>query len=353
MKRIPVRRLHAVAALAAVVLAAAAGAGAREAPRPPGRLIDVGGYRLHASVSGRGAPAVVFLNGAGDFSFDWALVQPAVSRFARAVSYDRAGDAWSDLGPVPRTLKQEAYELHLLLAKAGVRPPYVLVGHSYGGLLARVYAREYPAETAGMVLVDSTHENTSLFVNGKIVRLRDGATGRPIPPVQTMKSAPPGPATAEQVREYEEFRKMVGPPKLEPPFDRLPVAVQRLDLWARSNPKLSARGEGYLNEEAELLYQEQRRTPHPLGDMPLVVLAGARKADAENAPPEISADEWAKTRAEKREHMADLSRLSRKGTLVFDETSGHHIQLDNPRLVIDSVRRVVEAARPGRGRRTR
>src|SRR5919112_1704581 len=89
------------------------------APRPPGRLVDVGGYRLHLNCTGGGGPAVVLIAGAGDFSFDWSLVQPQLSRFARVCSYDRAGLAWSDLGPTPRTMRQDAHELRLLLARAG------------------------------------------------------------------------------------------------------------------------------------------------------------------------------------------------------------------------------------------
>ncbi|HKB35098.1 MAG TPA: alpha/beta hydrolase, partial [Gemmataceae bacterium] len=150
---------------------------------PPGRLVDVGGYKLHAHVTGKGDPAVALIAGAGDFSFDWGLVQPGISRFARTCSYDRAGAAWSDLGPTPRTMRQEAHELHALLIAAGIKPPYVLVDHSVGGLILRVYAEHYPADVAGAVLVDGTHEDTTLLYKGKLVRVREGAKGRAVPPV--------------------------------------------------------------------------------------------------------------------------------------------------------------------------
>src|ERR1041384_6036419 len=127
---------------------------------PPGKLVDIDGYRLHLNCTGKNGPTVVLIAGAGDFSFDWGLVQPNVSRFARVCSYDRAGLAWSDPGPTPRTMLQDAYELHELLRAAGVKAPYVLVGHSIGGLIARVYAAQYPHDVAGMVLVDPTHEDT-------------------------------------------------------------------------------------------------------------------------------------------------------------------------------------------------
>src|SRR4051812_2709857 len=88
---------------------------ANQAPSPLGGLIDVGGYRLHLLCSGRGAPTIVLIAGAGDYSFDWSLIQPALSKETRVCSYDRAGFAWSDVGPNPRTMLQEAFELHLLL----------------------------------------------------------------------------------------------------------------------------------------------------------------------------------------------------------------------------------------------
>jgi pimeloyl-ACP methyl ester carboxylesterase len=101
-------------------LANAANPSSTQESTQPVKLVDLGGWRLHLQCVGAGGPAVVFVSGAGDFSFDWSLVQPEVARFARACAYDRAGDAWSDPGPIPRTMKQEVYELHTLLHKAGV-----------------------------------------------------------------------------------------------------------------------------------------------------------------------------------------------------------------------------------------
>jgi pimeloyl-ACP methyl ester carboxylesterase len=89
------------------------------APSPPGQLVDIGGFRLHLHCVGRGTPTIVLIPGAGDYSFDWALIQPALSKETRTCSYDRAGYAWSDLGPNPRTMRQEAAELRRLLQKAG------------------------------------------------------------------------------------------------------------------------------------------------------------------------------------------------------------------------------------------
>src|SRR5688572_145377 len=209
-------------------------------PPPPGKLVDVGGWRLHLNCTGssKGSrPTVVLESGAGDFSFDWSLVQPGISRFTRVCSYDRAGNAWSDLGPRPRTMKQIAYELHTALMKTGSKGPYVLVGQSFGGLLMRTFAAQYRKEVAGMVLVDSTHEDTTLNLNGKDQRMRELSQGRTIPPIQTAIPAADNTLALEERQKLENFLKKIGPPKINPPFDRLPLRIQQVRLWALAQPQ--------------------------------------------------------------------------------------------------------------------
>ena len=105
-----------------------------EAPKPPGRMVDIGGRRLHLNCTGTGTPTVVVENGGGSFTVDWVLVQPAVSQFTRICTYDRAGYAWSDPGPIRDLPEQVMADLELLLRLGDVKPPYVLVGQSIGGL---------------------------------------------------------------------------------------------------------------------------------------------------------------------------------------------------------------------------
>src|SRR5437667_6246756 len=124
------------------------------APPPLGKMIDLGGYRLHLYCTGKGKRTVVFSNGAGDFSFDWYLVQTQVSRFARACSYDRGGEAWSDLGPKPHTIFQEAHDLGRLLRRAGENGPFIIVGQSAGSTIARAFWQEYPQQVSGLDSVD-------------------------------------------------------------------------------------------------------------------------------------------------------------------------------------------------------
>ncbi len=124
---------------------------------PPGQMVDIGGFRLHALQCGQGIPAVILEPALGGFALQYAQIQTGVSAFSRVMAYDRAGQGWSDVSPNPRTPANLAGELKTLLGKLVLQPPFVLVGHSFGGLLARVFAGFYPDEVAGMVLIDSTH----------------------------------------------------------------------------------------------------------------------------------------------------------------------------------------------------
>jgi len=121
--------------------------------------VDVGGHNLSLLIGGQGSPAVIFEGGFGTGIASWSTVQKAVATFTRTVSYDRAGLGQSEFGPKPRSAKQIAGELHVALEKAGVKPPYVLVGHSFGGIYVRVFADMYPKEVVGMVLIDPSQES--------------------------------------------------------------------------------------------------------------------------------------------------------------------------------------------------
>lgn len=130
--------------------------------RPPGRLVDVGGYRLHIFCLGHGEPTVILESGLGGFSLDWIYVQTLLERETRVCAYDRAGYGWSDPGPAPRDSSQIARELSRLLTNAGIAPPYILVGHSFGGFNVETFAKRHPHAVAGLVLVDASHPDQAL-----------------------------------------------------------------------------------------------------------------------------------------------------------------------------------------------
>ncbi len=126
---------------------------------PPGKLVEVSGCRLHLLYTGtKNGPTIILEAGLGGFSSDFQLVQEEVATFSQVCSYDRAGYGWSEESPYPRTALQIVEELHTLLHKAGIAPPYILVGHSFGGITIRLFANQYPDEVYGLVLVDSSHE---------------------------------------------------------------------------------------------------------------------------------------------------------------------------------------------------
>ena len=305
---------------------------------PPGQLIDLGGWRLHLNCSGKSnasQPTAILEAGNGDFSVDWSLVQPAVAAFARVCSYDRAGSGWSDLGPRPRTLHQIVWELHTLIAKAGVKPPFVLVGHSYGGWLVRLYAATYPAETAGMVLVEAGADNPRrLLPDGKLTRAADLATGQPIPAVKTSGPLRESDLPPRILNLIEAAVREAGPHANDPPRDKLPAGAQHMRTWTLSQVKHAASNDNPVEaDELAAMFAERNKKKDLLGDMPLIVLSRGVPEDGPAAEEEHKADQ------------AALVTLSRSGKQVIAPRSGHHIPLDEPELVAAAIRDVLAAAR--------
>jgi pimeloyl-ACP methyl ester carboxylesterase len=146
----------------------------------PGRLVDLGTHRLHVLESGTGSPTIVLEAGLMSTVLSWSGLQRELARRYRVVSYDRAGLGWSDLGPMPRTADRIVDELHAMLERAAIPPPYVLVGHSFGGLTMPLFAARFPEEVAGMVLVDpvapaewnppSEHDRKLTRIGAKVCR---------------------------------------------------------------------------------------------------------------------------------------------------------------------------------------
>ena len=144
-----------ILALIGAVFESVSEASDRRAYPPPGQLVDVGGYRLHIYCTGTGSPTVVIDAGLGDWSTAWGFVQTEVAKTTRVCTYDRAGSGWSESGPLPRDASQFVNELHTLLQNANLPGPFVLVGHSLGGLPVRVFTDDHPSEVAGVVLINS------------------------------------------------------------------------------------------------------------------------------------------------------------------------------------------------------
>lgn len=301
---------------------------------PIGNLIDIGGYRLHINCTGKGKITVVLISGSLGFSFDWTLVQEKLSKETKICSYDRPGLAWSDIGPMPHTLAQDVYELHKLLKAANIRPPYILAGQSIGGLIARKYAKEYPDEVNGIVLVDATSENGAFGVNGKIERLRLLASGeKKIPPIKEKVDAFTKITSEEKMAD---FLKVIHTPKNGPSFDKFPENIKKIRIWAQTLPEYSTAGGGdFWSEEFAEIYSDS--LSFRIGDKPLIVLCSARNDYPKdwNMRDSMMAD---KIRNQKR-----FLNFSSDSKLIITENSGHEIHLTEPDLVVDAVLQVLNA----------
>lgn len=297
------------------------------APPPAGGLVDVGGYRLHLACEGEGGPTVVMEAAIGETGLLWSLVQPGVAKMTRACVYDRAGLGWSDPSPKPRTPTVMAEELHALLAAAEVPGPYVLVGHSFGGLLVRLYAARYPREVAGLVLVDSAHEDQYRRAPSEIQELV--------------------PQFEEQARQqFEGLKALIASGSLDAAMLPVPpglpeAAAEIFRALVAASPKhvetLIAEQQAVQTIHAELAAAKITN----LGDLPLVVLSHGQPMAMPGLTEQVNQayeQLWQQLQAE-------LARLSSQGRLVVAEGSGHYIQLERPQLVIDAISDVVAAAR--------
>lgn len=285
---------------------------------PPGRLVDVGGYRLHLHCTGAGTPTVVLDAGLGGGMLDWMLVQPEVAKFSRVCSYDRAGVGWSEAGTKPRTTQQISQELHTLLGKAGIQSPYVLVGHSFGGINVQYFASQHPNEVAGMVLVDSTHEKQ--FSRQEM----------PKPPTFL-------PFVVKALVPFGVARLMnhLGEP---PPNITPDLAVQRASIYAHTR-HLYAVADEMISLSVSLA--QAQAVPLQWGDKPLVVLTRGRK----EAAPLLSPEEANRMEQTWKELQTELVGRSQNGKQIIAEKSGHYIQFDQPNLVLNTIRQTTEAAR--------
>lgn len=270
---------------------------------PPGRLVELNGRQVHLLCAGEGSPTVILEAGAG--SLVWMSVFAEIAQLTQVCTYDRPGHGWSEPASSPRTAETMVQELKMLLQTAEIRPPYVLAGHSFGGVLMQLYAARFPNDFEGVVLVDSSHPD-------QIHRTSD----------------------LERLESFVLALKFLGPlglarillPAMEGDPDSRDIVVreQERELLV-TNRTLQT-----VVKEMSAMRQSLREVGDSsvdFGNKPLVVLTGGRR------------------RAEWWHHMhEDLSRLSTNSEWQVVDDAGHFIQHDRPDVVVDAVRRVIEKA---------
>jgi pimeloyl-ACP methyl ester carboxylesterase len=305
---------------------------------PPGRLISIGTHSLHLHCAGTGSPAVVFDAALGASSLSWSLVHPQVARFTRACVYDRAGFGWSEGGPMPRTAGRIADELHHLLRQAGVPPPFVLVGHSFGGLVMRLFAARHPGEIAGLVLiepaipedwVEPADDKRALIQRGtRLCRIgtvagRLGIAGIVAGLVRggVLSMARLIVAIITRGRLRREDEDILAPIWKLPPEARARLGA----MWTQ--PRFFEALGSQIAHVRDSAAEVQREAPLPLATVPLIV---------------ISAEEA----GEHRRHAdAALAGISTRGEHVLASGSGHWVPLDAPQVVVDAIRQMVDRVR--------
>jgi pimeloyl-ACP methyl ester carboxylesterase len=295
---------------------------------------DAGGHKLHMDIQGTGLPVVIFENGSGDFSFVWSLVQPEIAKLTKTVSYDRAGYGCSEQGPLPRTSRQICWELHTALKNAGVHPPYLLVGQSFGGFIIRAFARYYPGEVVGMILVEAVQEDQRIFMGGdKAMLIRDFSKGRIAPEVQTFFTPSPDTSTTS----------LTMPIDIDPLYKRFPESIQRRQTWAQSQPHYIPAVQAEMDwspEDVSNLYQHRNAKEYLLGNMPLVVMTRG-KGGFEGRKDSLQLE---KERLAAQEQLVHLSMNSKH---IIDMNSGHNIHVEDPGAVIEAIKEVLFAVKNG------
>ena len=274
---------------------------------PPGRLIDVGGHRLHLWCFGQGAPTVVFDSGLGGTAFDWYPVLRDVSSFTTACAYDRAGMGYSDAGPSPRTSRRIAGELAEMVRRSEAKLPVVLVGWSYGGLFVRAYASEHESEVAGLLLVDAAHEDQAA---------KFAAAGFPSYVPVWDRFAPTAAAFG--------VLRLTGSPSGLPP-EAMPEPVRRFVQATGYRP--SGYQAEYDEESQESESFDEVRALRRTLSIPVVVLSAGR-----SPIPDVTTS-----------LQRDLLRLSARSCQIVAANSDHRIPYQEPETVVHAVRVTIDA----------
>jgi pimeloyl-ACP methyl ester carboxylesterase len=305
---------------------------------PPGRLIDVGGFALHLHCSGEGSPTVVLDAALGGSSVSWSWVQPEIAKLTRTCSYDRAGFGWSDPGLLPRTAGRMADELHTLLSAGGIDPPFVLVGHSFGGLVLQVFAARHRREVAGVVLVDPAHAEDwiapapkeQIKIDRGIRLCRSGAMAARFGIARLVAAL----GSAGVLGIARGIATIVSRGGLSREDEGILAPVWKLPADARKPLRQFWTQQKFftaLGSQIESISVSAREALDAAaagyGDLPLVTISSTDPGDY------------------RLRQQDALARLSSRGRHIVASKSGHWIPLDQPEVVIQAIAGVLSDAR--------
>lgn len=296
----------------------------RAAYPPPGELVTVDGRRVHLYGQGSGGPTVVLVTGLGDNSLSWGTLPTKLATFTRVCVYDRPGYGWSEPAAAALTAEAIAANLHAALQAADEPGPYILVGHSFGGIYVRAFARQFPDEVAGLVLIDSSHESQSLRLPQEVL----GSRRQTLLLLATRLLAPLG-----VVRLLKMQQAGVANRPLSAAILARMLALHNQTHFSRA-----------VAQEITILPRATRSASGPdgLGDLPLVVLTRGvdfKLEDLPHVPPDVLATANASWQA----LQAELAALSTYGRQIIATQSGHYIHYTEPELIVDAVRSMVAA----------
>jgi len=284
---------------------------------PPGKLVDIGGYRLHMWCMGSGEPTVILESGLGGGAFTWPRVQPEVATFTQVCSYDRAGLGYSDNSPGPRTGDQIAQELGKLIQNGGIREKVILVGASSGGFDTRILASKYPERVAALVLVDASHEKQN-------ERLAAVGLAEPVPPLLRF-------VAMNSRFGFLRLRNETLGLKLEDADPSVRDYV-RATVHRSSRYQILYDEATHFDESAQQVAASRRKLDIPV----VVVTAGASIGRGDDIH---------------RELQQDLLTLSNSTCQIIAARSQHEVAREQPEAVIDGIRSVLDAVKEKNGPR--
>lgn len=276
---------------------------------PPGKMIDIGGRHLHLNCQGKDQPAVLIDIGLGAASLEWTGVMRRLATHQKVCVLERAGYGWSEMGPYPRTSAQQADDLYLLQLAADLKPPYVLVGHSYGGYGMQIFARRYPFLVAAVVLVDASHPEQAERFEAPPYGVQVAPSSR-VGIVRFGQGPHLHPQMSAEARRQAEFQFQNWRPRRTISWELL----------------------GFRDSEAEL------RAAPALPEVPLVVLTRGKRVWPAGVHGDLLEKLWLDLQSE-------LALASPRALHLVAPDAGHQLHLEAPEAVVYAIHLATDASR--------